>query len=478
MQTTVKAEQTCFVVMGFGKKPDYQTNRTLDLDRAYLDIIKPAVEEAGLICERADEIVHSGLIDKPMYEKLFAADVVIADLSTANNNAFYELGVRHALRPHTTIIIAEDQFKFPFDLGHILIRQYKHLGDDIGYGEVLRFRKLLTNAIDVILKKQPLDIDSPVYDSLDKLRPPALGDATAVAATGSGAGESKDTPPADEQAVSAETHSALMEQAEDAHQKGDFEAAKALFKAIREMRPDDPSVTQRLVVSTYKSRKPSSQLALEEARDLLKTLHPEKSNDPRTLGLWGTVHEYLWEETRDRAHLDEALRGYERSFNHSRDYFNGIHEAFLLNVRASLSDNPAEAIADFVLARRLRHEVIPICKEWLKSTKPSYGRGDKKRALLKHLQEKSWALATLAEAYLGTGGKAKAKTFFDKSEDVIEQLIANGYPATKAKAMRAIQKKKRADLQALLDDSPLKHISSTLRPTPGGRHSGSVPDKL
>src|SRR4051812_7327521 len=119
---------TCFVVMGFGEKPDYATGRTLDLDKTYRTIIRRAVEDAGLECIRADDVVHSGAIDKPMYELLLAADVVIADLSTSNANAIYELGVRHALRPHTTIILAENEFKFPFDLGHIVIRKYQHLG--------------------------------------------------------------------------------------------------------------------------------------------------------------------------------------------------------------------------------------------------------------------------------------------------------------------------------------------------------------
>ena len=49
---------TCFVVMGFGKKTDYKTGRTLDLDQSYWQMIKPAVQRAGLECVRADEIVH------------------------------------------------------------------------------------------------------------------------------------------------------------------------------------------------------------------------------------------------------------------------------------------------------------------------------------------------------------------------------------------------------------------------------------
>ena len=84
------------------------------------------------------EIRHSGVIDVPMYEQLLTADVVIADLSTSNANAFYELGVRHALRPFTTITIAENKLKYPFDVNHIAIRSYEHMGNDIGFGEVVR----------------------------------------------------------------------------------------------------------------------------------------------------------------------------------------------------------------------------------------------------------------------------------------------------------------------------------------------------
>ncbi len=73
---------TCFVIMGFGPKPDLATGRVLDLDKSYHNIIKPAVEAAGYDCVRADEIQHSGVIDVPMYEMLYSADLVVADLST------------------------------------------------------------------------------------------------------------------------------------------------------------------------------------------------------------------------------------------------------------------------------------------------------------------------------------------------------------------------------------------------------------
>ena len=90
--------------MGFGKKTDLSTGKTLDLDKTYKNIIRPAVEKSGLKCVRADEIQDSGLIDKSMYALLMHADLVVADISTYNPNAIYELGVRHAVRPFSTKI--------------------------------------------------------------------------------------------------------------------------------------------------------------------------------------------------------------------------------------------------------------------------------------------------------------------------------------------------------------------------------------
>src|SRR6202050_4978462 len=152
---------SCFVIMGFGEKTDFQSNpqRVLNLNRTYEDIIKPVVEEAGHTCIRADEIIHSPVINKPMYDNLLGADLVVADLSTSNVNAVYELGVRHALRPHRTIVMAEKNFSFPFDLNHLSILKYEHLGKEIGFQEVMRVRKILKDKITTLMASP--EVDSP-----------------------------------------------------------------------------------------------------------------------------------------------------------------------------------------------------------------------------------------------------------------------------------------------------------------------------
>ncbi len=448
---------TCFVVMGFGKKTDFETGRTLDLDKSYRNMIKPAVEAAGLKCIRADEIVHSGLIDVPMYEQLLSADIVVADLSTSNKNAFYELGVRHALRPYTTVVIAEDGIKtFPFDVNHVAVRQYHHLGEDIGFDEVMRFRQLLTAAIGEILKKEPRAKDSPVYTFLN-LTPPALAKVLQAAAEA----EARDEPAPEGRTGSgpgapgnAATHAILMQQVDEAQKKGDFVAAKNFLSFIWGMmkteapgRPEDPYIVQRLAFLTYKSKYPTEEAALKEARELLLTLNPATSNDTETLGLWGSVHKRLWDLTKETSNLDEAIRGYERGFYLRNDYYNGINLAYLLNVRASHAADRAEAVADFVQARRVRKEVLSICEQWLAANPAPDPRGAAEMAVVEDQKNRYWLLATIAEAYVGLGAEARGE----------EQLAAAARSAPEA-WMETSTREQIGKLKALLAESPLKHI--------------------
>ena len=465
-----KAKGTCFVVMGFGKKTDFETGRTLDLDKTYKNIIKPAVIKAGLECTRADEIVHAGIIDVPMYERLLTADVVVADLSTSNKNAFYELGVRHALRPHTTIVVCEDgASSFPFDLNHVLVRKYHHMGEGIDFDEVERFRARLTEAIKAIAATTPPADDSPVYVFLHGLTPPALakarGGAIPEGARGAlGAGG----------AAGAGTlnYSEMMEEVDRAQAKGDFVTAKTLLALLRnrmkevaakaaeearskgqtdvQEKPEDPYLLQRLAFVTYKSKSPSPKDALDEARALLLTLNPATTNDTETLGLWGAVHKRLWDLTGEGAHLEEARRGYERGFQLRNDYYNGINLAFLLNVRASdaskratRAGSPSEAtqlladaIACFVDAQKVRTEVLQICKSVLETEKL---RDD----------DKYWVLASAAEAHLGIGDDEGATRTLEKA-----------FAVASHQWMRDSTKEQMDQLRALIADSPLRFIQA------------------
>lgn len=393
------ATKTCFVVMGFGEKTDYQTQRTLNLDKTYQGIIKPAVEESGLTCIRADDIIHSGVIDKPMYENLLDADLVIADLSTTNPNAIYELGVRHALRPNTTIILAENQFKFPFDLASVLIRPYEHLGKGIDFEEVEKVRDELKVAIkELVFENQK--VDSPVYTFLHDLQQPELNDATTSDArsTPLSAQETDDSPG---QIGDDVKFSVLLEAAQEATEQSEFENAKLLFQKCHQINAVDAYIVQQLALATYKSPQADDAgriNALIEAQGIIKdNLDPSTTNDPETLGLWGAIHKRLWELNQQPADLGTAVWAYERGFYLKRDYYNGINYAFILNQRAQLHDDPDEAIADRVIAKRVRKQVIDLVAE----AEQKLPRSKDQQTV--DAEEAYWLAATRLEALLGLG---------------------------------------------------------------------------
>src|SRR5258707_522446 len=104
----------CFVLMPFGVKPD-AAGKLVDFDVVYRDLIVPAIEAAQLTPLRADEEMSGGIIHKPMFERLMLCEYAVADLTTANANVFYELGVRHAFRPWSTVLLFAEGGRLPFD---------------------------------------------------------------------------------------------------------------------------------------------------------------------------------------------------------------------------------------------------------------------------------------------------------------------------------------------------------------------------
>jgi hypothetical protein len=334
-----------------------------------------------------------------------------------------------------------------------------------------RFTAELTGAIKDILAKEPeLRRDSPVYTFLERLTPPSIREEAAAVRTAAEravAPSSAPAQPASPDNAGTMAYSEMMRRVDEAQKKGqpaDWLKAKQLLEDMRELRkakiaekpeeqqtakPEDPYLLQRLALATYKSKYPSAEEALREARDLLARLEPHTSNDTETLTLWASVHKQLWTLTKDRSRLDEAVRAYERGFYLRNDYYNGINFAFLLNVRAAHTGDVAEAIADFGQARRVRKEVIEICKRWLEANPEPTGSEAPEGALRKYQESKYWVLATLAEAYFGLGENARA-----------EQQGKDAYAVASADWMKEATQKQLDELRALLANSPLSRISA------------------
>jgi len=126
---TVELAPLCFVLMPFGKKMD-AAGRVTNFDSIYEKIIAPAVARAGLEPIRADEEKIGGTIHKPMFERLMLCHYAVADITGANPNVFYELGIRHAMRPRSTVIVFGEGTVLPFDIA--LVRGISYKTDGAG----------------------------------------------------------------------------------------------------------------------------------------------------------------------------------------------------------------------------------------------------------------------------------------------------------------------------------------------------------
>ena len=164
-ETSEPPPPLCFVLMPFGRKTD-AAGRVTNFDSVFHKIIVPAVERAGLEPIRADEEKIGGTIHKPMFERLMLCHYAVADITGANPNVFYELGIRHALRPASTVILFVDGTVIPFDVA--LVRGISYRTD--GAGEPID-AEIPIAAIAAHLsaaRNTPHD-DSPIFQLIDVL---------------------------------------------------------------------------------------------------------------------------------------------------------------------------------------------------------------------------------------------------------------------------------------------------------------------
>lgn len=152
----------CFVLMPFGRKPG-AGGAMIDFDAVYRDLIAPAIRDAGLDPLRADEEQAGGLIHKPMYERLILCDYAVADLTTANANVFYELGLRHGIKPSSTVMVFGAGSALPFDVMPLRGLPYA-LGPEGAPSNAAADRAALTKRLVASRDGIP---DSPVFQMVD-----------------------------------------------------------------------------------------------------------------------------------------------------------------------------------------------------------------------------------------------------------------------------------------------------------------------
>lgn len=114
-------QKRCFVIGSIGS-PD--SPERIHADWVLNGIIKPILgERFDYDVFRADKIADPGLITVQIINAALEADLVVADLTGHNPNAFYELAIRHMAEKPVIVMIADGQ-KIPFDIQDYRAIQY------------------------------------------------------------------------------------------------------------------------------------------------------------------------------------------------------------------------------------------------------------------------------------------------------------------------------------------------------------------
>jgi hypothetical protein len=343
----------CFVDMPFGQKPDLKSGVVVDFDQIYNEAIKPAIESSGLEALRGDEERTGGIIHGAMFARLLLAEFVVADLTLANPNVFYELGIRHAAKPFTTVPIFANVSALPFDVALVRAVGYELKKGKLTKAAAKKLKSQLSKRLCDAINGATIH-DSPLFQLIPKF------------------------PGIDLPEEVTETFKDRIRQAEEfreilssARAQSVPEGREALLKIRREL--GDLKTVQRAVliqlmssfrdaeafdevvelhnsfpapVKEYVIVRQQFALALnrrnqsddrEKALKILDELLENRGPDSETLGIKGRIHKDIYTEAARSgritaaAALDNAINAYTKGFEADpRDYYPGVNAINLL----------------------------------------------------------------------------------------------------------------------------------------------------
>jgi tetratricopeptide (TPR) repeat protein len=336
--------------MPFGQKPD-PTGAIIDFDCVYEDLIAPAILAAELEPLRADRETIGGIIHKPMFERLILCPYAVADLTLANANVFYELGVRHAFRPWSTVPIIAATNRLPFDVQMLRTVPY-HLSMD-GTPDPARTQEA-KGAITAMLVEARKGIkDSPIFQLLDYVQVPDL------------AHEKTDV-----FREQVEYSNQVRNELAAARSNRTANAVRSVEQRLGEIADQESGVVVDLYLSYRAVEAWEDMLALvakmapplratvmvreqlglalnrlgkrNEAERVLTELVDERGPSSETLGILGRVYKDQWEDANkagDRVaaegRLEEAIETYLRGFEADwRDAYPGVNAVTLMELKS------------------------------------------------------------------------------------------------------------------------------------------------
>ena len=155
-------KKICFVVGPMGEP---ESDIRVHADWILEEIIQPVVSQfVDFLVVRADQIAPPGMIDAQVIQYLLESELVIADLSRENPNAFYEIGIRHmAQRPIIHMQLADE--KVPFDVSLYRTLKFSRTRPS----DLKKARDELKRAVEAVLADD-YKVDNPITRARGQIR--------------------------------------------------------------------------------------------------------------------------------------------------------------------------------------------------------------------------------------------------------------------------------------------------------------------
>ncbi|TMU57471.1 TRAFs-binding domain-containing protein [Flagellimonas algicola] len=394
----------CFVLMPFGIKVD-KKGRSIDFNQVYELLIKPAIEVCNLEPIRADEELLGGTIHTPMFERLILCDYAIADLTSLNANVFYELGLRHAIKAHTTIPIFAFDTDLPFDLKMQRTLPY-NLIDNGELSETEDDRNKLVEHLKYCIANK--HTDSPVFQLIDgwQVSHNLSREKTDVFREQAVYDNDLKEKLSNARITGNDAVLNMVEELKPINEKS-VGVVIDLFLSLRGISAWDSMIEcyEDMDKPLQKTKLVQEQLGLalnrsgasEKAQIVLEKVLEEYGADPETNGILGRVFKDLHKKAKNEgnrlksnAYLTKAIKSYKEGFDADwRDAYPGVNLVTLLEQKGDEEE--------------LKH-YLPIVqfanKRKMESSKPDY-----------------WDLATESELYV-LGNQ------YDEAFEVISEAIA------------------------------------------------------
>ena len=367
-----------FIVRPFGEKPITITENgveksvLVDFEAVDRTLIQTALERNNLTGKTTGVIAEAGNIRVDMFQMLITYDLVIADISIDNANVFYELGIRHGLRPKGTIMIrfTTPGKDVPFDLKTDRYIPYDR--KDPGAAAALLTQSIKETLLSIRENGRP---DSPVFGLLPALSPPDPATLVVVPRSFQEAVEQ-----AEAQITDGPTTLALLGQearrlwwgreglrlvGRAQRRLSAFDAARETWEAVRKDLSDD--IEANLMLATIYQRLGNNVMASQACRRVLENkaapsakradAHSQLARNEKAA--W--VKDFAALETQDAQQqaisdqrLIDALEGYQAGFTEDlNDYYSGLNALGLVVALGQLAELQPDSWASlFPNARR------------------------------------------------------------------------------------------------------------------------------